>query len=487
LKRLIKKNLPIYYHILVLSLLAYFIVFLKIGSFNMRWWDESIFAVNTYEMMHNGKYFSAYFDGIADLYNRKPPLINWIQIAFIKTFGYNELALRLPSAIAAYLSVIAVFVFIYKSFNTVWAWISALILLTSFGFIHFHTARTADSDSLLTFFLLMSNICFINYFFKNKKATILYFLIFITLAFATKTYASLLFTPAYLIILIQQKKLKEFIFNWYFVLGVFILISSSISLIYLREIDTPGFLKASVINDAGSLFFVIDNHRESATFYLDNLFRLRFSIWAVFFVIGSLLIYFSKSKIEKIVVFSMLLLVLVYLIIISVSITKLEWYDMPIYPYLSIIAAYPIFFIIQNLSIKEKPLKPYSIFILITLLFSYPYYIMFNKSQSNVIANGEKQLEANERYIFKAMKEEKNLDGVKVYYNGFKGGLLFYKYRLAEKSQKLILTENALFNKNDKVLICNDSLKKVFTNQYTYTVIDGYNQAQLYQIADKSN
>lgn len=112
---------------------------------------------------------------------------------------------------------------------------------------------------------------------------------------------------------------------------------------------------------------------------------------------------------------------------------------------------------------------------------------MFNKSQSNIIANGEKQLEANECYIYKAMKEGKNLDGIQVYFNGFKGSLLFYKYKLAEKSQKLKLTENDSFNTNDKVLVCNDSLKKTLSKKYKYSVIDSYNQAQLFQIREKIN
>ena len=79
----------------------------------MRLWDESIYSVNTYEMIQNGKYFSLYFDGAPDLFNTKPPLINWIQICFVKLIGYNELALRLPSAIAATLTIVVLFVFMY--------------------------------------------------------------------------------------------------------------------------------------------------------------------------------------------------------------------------------------------------------------------------------------------------------------------------------------------------------------------------------------
>ena len=452
----------------------------------MRWWDESMFAVNTYEMMHNGKYFSVYFNNVADLYNKKPLLTNWIQLFFVKLFGYNELALRLPSAIAAGLTIIVVFTFIRKHLSVIWAWLSALILLTSSGFIHFHTARTADSDSLLTFFLLMTNIYFITYILYGHKRNIFIFFFFISLAFATKMYAALLFTPAYFIVIIQQKKLKEFIFNWAFTTGIFLLFSSTITLLYLRELDTPGYLKESLFEDAGRFFKVVETHKGSTLMYLNNLFKSRFSIWSSLLIIGSVLIFFSKNKFEKNILFCFLLLVLTYLIIITLSATKLEWYDMPIYPYLSIIAAYPLVLLFQNIVInKEKGTSIMQTSFCMAIIFFYPYYMMFDKSQGNTMSNGEKLLEANERYIFKKNLENKNLDGIKIYYSGYKGSLLFYKYKLAENSQKVELVNSNSFNINDRVLVCNDSLKNVLTYSFNYSVIDSYEAAQLIQITDK--
>lgn len=484
---MIKKNINIYYHILALGILIYFVVFLKIDSFSMRWWDESLFAVNTYEMIHNGKYFSAYFDNLPDIYNTKPPLINWCQIIFVKLFGYTELALRLPSAIAACFSIIVLFIYIAKKINLIWAWLSALILLTSSGFINFHTARTGDSDSLLTFFLLVGNICFINYCLHSKKRDIFIFFIFISLAFATKMFAALLFMPAYFVILIQQKKLKEFTLNWVSLIGVTLFFSSSIVLFYLRELDTPGYLRETLFRDAGRFFNVIENHKEPVFFYIDNLFKSRFSLWSVLFIIGSSFILFSKNKIEKKILPSMLLLIFVYLLIISISITKLEWYDMPIYPYLSVIAAYPLFLLIKNFNDKENSFAIIPTLFFIVTMFFYPYYIMFEKSQGNTISNGEKLLEANERYIFKKNRENKNLDDLKVYYSGQKSSLLFYKYKMAEKNQKLELVNNGLFKANDKVLVSNDSLKKELANKYKFLIIDSYDNAQVLQIIDTIN
>lgn len=471
-----------YYHILGLLILIYLIIFLKLDSFHMRWWDESMFAVNTYEMMNNGKYFSLYFDNAPDLFNTKPPLSIWLQLIFVKAFGYNELAIRLPSAIASALTVIFLFIFIAKNYSFLLAWISSLILLTSIGFINFHTARTADSDSLLTLFLVLANIYFLKFILDHNKKNILIFLIFISLAFATKMYAALLFTPAYLFILIQNKKTKEFVLNKFFISGSIFLLLTSFGLIYLREIDTPGYIQQILFKDAGRIFSIVENHSGPPIFYLENLFKTRFSIWAVFLVVGSVFSFNIENKADKKLLINFLILSLTYLIVISSSTTKLEWYDMPLYPFLSVIAAYPIFVLLKTFNPVANINSHKKMFLLVSIFFLYPYYIMFDKSQGNTIQNGEKVLESNERFIFKKNKEKKDLNGIKVYYSGYNGSLLFYKYKLNEINQKIELNNSGQFNLNDKILVSSDSLINQLQKKYEFSVIDKFDKAQMIQI-----
>lgn len=471
-----------YYHLLGLLILIYLVIFLKLDGFHMRWWDESMFAVNAYEMIHNGKFFSLYFDGSPDLFNTKPPLIIWLQILFVKTLGYNELALRLPSAIAAALTVIVLFNFLSKNYSFLLAWISVLILLTSYGFINFHTARTADSDSLLTLFLVSANIYFLKYILHDNKKHILIFLIFISLAFATKMYAALLFSPAYLFILIQNKKTKDFIFNKFFLSGVFFLLLASVGLIFLREMDTPGYIRQILFKDAGRFFSVVENHSGPPTFYLENFFKKRFSIWAVFLIVGSVFSFFIENKSDKKLLINLLILSLVYLLIISSSTTKLEWYDMPLYPLLSVIAAYPIFLLLKLLNPSDQMQSQQRMAFIIIIFFLYPYYMMFDKSQGNTIHNDEKVLEANERFIYKRYKEKKDLNGLKVYYSGYNGSLIFYKYKLSEINQKIELNKSGQFNLNDKVLVSNDSLINQLQKKYEFSIIDRYDKAQVIQL-----
>ncbi len=448
----------------------------------MRHWDESMFAVNTYEMLHNGKYFSLYFDGKPDLFNTKPPLTSWIQLLSVKVFGYNELALRLPSALAAAASVLVVFRFIAKHFSMLWAWISALILLTSSGFIHFHTARTADSDSLLCLFVLVSNLYFVKYLMTNEKKYIFLFFLFISFGFATKMYAALLFIPAYAIILIWQKKMAAFVFNKHFLAGISLFLLSAIALILLREMDTPGYFQQILSKDAGRLLTVVENHKESATFYFDNFFHSRFSAWFVLLILGAVLSFFTENKWHKSFLISLTILVAVYLAIITFSITKLEWYDMPLYPIISIIAAYPVYQLVHLAAMNSNSGKWIQYPVIIAALFIYPYHMMFDKSQSNRIPAGEMKNEASELYLFSRINQKVNLDKITVYYSEYNGSLIFYKYKLADSNQKIKLTNKGEFQLNDKVLVSNDSLVSKMHQHYTFSIIDQLENARLVQI-----
>jgi len=480
-----KSNYSIIVHYLILLWVIYLVVFLKLGSFHMRWWDESMFAVNTYEMIESGDYFSFSYNGKPDLYNTKPPLTNWLQILFVKIFGYNELSLRLPSALAACFSIIFIFKFTAKYFGYILAWLSALVLLTSTGFIGYHTARTADSDSLLTFFLLITNLSFIGFILNDKKSNVLIFFIFITLAFNTKLYAAFLFIPAYIFILIYFKKFKKFVVNKIFLFGLLFFLISSVSIIYLREIESPGYLSKIFFNDAGRLFNALEVHSRSSFYYLDNLFSSHFSFWIIFFILGSILIFHINKNTKYTILFSTFVLVVSYLLIITLSLTKLQWYDMPIFPYLALVSGFSIhFFIKKVLGSKNKSdqIKQYSMVILVSI---YPFLIMFGKSQANTIGLGERLQEADELYLFNAIKKDENLNGIKVLFHGWNGGLLFYKYKLLANDQEIELHTNIKdFHINDKILVSNDSLKIVLEDSFSLEKLSEYHASKLYRIKD---
>jgi len=482
-----KNKISISIQVLVLLILIYLVVFVKLGAFHMRLWDESMFAVNTYEMIHNGNYFANYFDGHPDICNTKPVLTLWAQALCVKLFGYNELSLRLPSAIASSLVILLVFIFLYKNYSTYWAWASALILLTSAGFIGFHTARTAEADSLLTLFLLLSNMAFLMFIISQKKKYILFFFLALTLAFATKMVAALLFLPSILIILIVYKQFKSFVLNLYFLAGTLLFLLINIGLMILRLNENPEYLHDFFNRDAGRMLQVTDGFKGSFTFYLDNLLTLHFATWFTMLILGLILLFIKKNLKERKFMAMVSILASGYFLLISASATKVGWYDMPLFPYLAIIAAYPVFLLIHWFLSNQATHKYLKATMIILAIFSFPYYIMFRNSQANSLSGFEKMNEASERFIFKKNVEHANLDGTKAFYTGYHGSLLFYKYKLHEINQNIELVTSADFAVNDKVLVSNDSLKSILKKKYTFQVLDAYDNAELVRIESEIN
>lgn len=468
-------------HYAALLGLIFLVVFLKLGSFHIRWWDESMFAVNTFEMMENGHYFSLYYDGAPDLFNTKPPLTNWLQLISVQLFGYSEYAIRYPSALAATLSILAIFRFAMRHLSIYWAWISALILLTANGFVAYHTARTGDADALLTLFMLLSVLAFIDYLITENKRQILFVFIFLTLGFATKLYAVFLFVPAFLVGLIYVKKLRQFIFNWHFLIGLVFFLGSATFLIVMREIETPGYIDLILSKDAGRIFEVVEYHTESATYYVDNLFTYRFGMWMIFAVTGTALLFVSKNEKHQIIHIVLFACVVSYLLVITFSATKLEWYDMPLFPLLALLAAYPIqSLILEKISVKWQQHA------LIALLFVYPYYIAFNESQGNTITLGDSKIEAKENYLYTAFRNQIDMNGVKVFYHCWDGGLLFYQYKFKTINQDLKLVYNLEnLSDNDRVLVSNDSLKNLLSSSFMVEPIDHLESAELVRLHPK--
>lgn len=448
----------------------------------MRMWDESMFAVNTYEMMQNGNYFTLYYNGVPDLYNTKPPLTVWLQLISVKLFGYNELAIRLPSATAAFFTISFLFRFVARYFDYIKAWIVALILISSAGFVGYHTSRTGESDAILTFFLFLLNLKFIQFLIEGKKQTIFLCFVFLTLAFATKLYAGFLFIPAYLFLLLYYEKFKAFVLTKEFLAGFILFIVVSLGLLYLRELESPGYLKVIWMNDAGRLLTVSKEFEKTGLFYLENLYEKQFSLYFLPLIIGCVLIFIRKrEQNQQQILVASFALVMVYLLIISFSQTKLSWYDMPLYPFLALITAGVFQLLTDYFSELRKGSGRLVSYLTIILIFSYPYHYRFCKSQGNRIDDGDIVKEANERYLFQAIRNGTDLDGLQVLYRSYNGPLLFYKYKLHDAGQEINLHTNTdNFKAGDRVLICKEEHRQELEESFDLLWVDGYQYADVY-------
>jgi 4-amino-4-deoxy-L-arabinose transferase-like glycosyltransferase len=115
--------------------------------------DEPRFAEASREMIERGNYIVPYFNNQLRL--DKPPLTYWAQVASYRIFGENDFATRFPSAIAAALTALLIFVWGRRMGGEKLGWWAAIIFTLSLqAFVH---AKAAVADMWLVLFVTLAN------------------------------------------------------------------------------------------------------------------------------------------------------------------------------------------------------------------------------------------------------------------------------------------------------------------------------------------
>lgn len=446
----------------VLAAALYFVFFQHLSDFHIRNWDESLFAVNAYEMAHNGNFIVPHFKQTPDLWNSKPPMQLWLQVCFIKIAGYNELAIRLPSAIASAVTALLLFFFVKRRSSRLFALTVFLVFVSSAGVSAFHTGRTGDPDAALSLFLTVSCLFYYKWLFENDDPSLLYGFIALALAFLTKSVAALLFVPAFLGLGIYFKR-SPFKSSWFYT-GLLLFLLVVVSFLLLREYQNKGYIAYFLKADIGRLATTIESHREPFDFYINNLFAYRFR-WMLFVVPGALLLWLNQKTRPLCVFLSSLFLS--YFLIVSCSTTKLEWYDLPLFPLLSILSAVTVYSIGQKLK-----LRPASVAAFLLVVFSLPLYYSFRHSYKSEIPSAEKEQEALTEYAFRH-KSDDGLDGVVFLTTRFDRPLYFYKYMLNGKGFDYTITSSvAHLSMGQTVIVAEDSLETMLRQSYATELVE---------------
>lgn len=139
---------------LVLALAA-FNLFFRLDREFLTEWDSSLYATSAAEMVASDRWIATTSNGTLDYYNSKPPLNVWLIALAIKVFGPSLVALRLPAAASAWLTVAIVLLWGWRRIGPAVGVVSAFVLATSFGFIYVHSGRAAEPDAPMTLLLLL--------------------------------------------------------------------------------------------------------------------------------------------------------------------------------------------------------------------------------------------------------------------------------------------------------------------------------------------
>ena len=118
-------------------------------------WDEALYAMSAWEMAESHDWIGVRMFGNLDYSNTKPPLNVWLLVVAFETFGRNLFSLRFFSVLSAWLTVLALMAWSRRRFGEPVALAAGIILSTTFGFLHVHSGRTANTDALFTLLVLL--------------------------------------------------------------------------------------------------------------------------------------------------------------------------------------------------------------------------------------------------------------------------------------------------------------------------------------------
>ena len=318
---------------LALAGLCWFAFFYRLGALPMYPWDEARLADNALEMTRNGNWLVVYYEGAPDLWSPKPPLMIWLIALAIKAAGPVEWAVRLPSAIAALITTVVLFLFPSVHLRDRLAgFLASAALMSTLGYLAKHAARSADYDALLTLWTTLYILAF--YLALEKKGSrsfhLTAFAVASTMAVMTKGVGGLIFFAPLAAYVIAVPRFRSLLKTRSLYLAFLAPIAIGCLYYIIREHAIPGYVAAVLHTDIGRYTTGVDAKPNSNPLYyvlqprnLPWLPALPVAFWACR--------RFGHQP-EKALTAFLTIGILGYLLIISFARTKQGWYALPLHP-----------------------------------------------------------------------------------------------------------------------------------------------------------
>jgi hypothetical protein len=166
--------------------------------------------------------------------------------------------------------------------------------------------------------------------------------------------------------------------------------------------------------------------------------------------------------------------------------TKLEWYDVPLYPYLSILIAIFIFYIFdylqknswfnQSLSVNIIP------FIFLFLIGIEPYKKIIDKTYKPKEYGWDLDFYEISYFLKNAVNGKYDLNHHYLVYEGYNAHLLFYIKILNDKGIDISFKDWSKLLPNDTVIVSQHYLKEFIEKNYDFKLINACGNLLIYKI-----
>ena len=366
-----------YYSFILLIGLCFGLVFFNLGTNKLIPFDEAIYAKVSKNILTTQDYFTLTWVGGQKYWFEKPPLYFIITGFLFDTLGVSEFTARLTTALFS----IACLIFTYKigklisSSRVGYLAVLALILNTSY----LYYSRTAMLDVILTSLITISIYFYLKNTIENHESQLYLTGLFIGLAVLTKSIVGflplgyILFHQIYLIF-IKNQNYKESIIKFSKILGISVIVSLPWHL-YMLYLHGNIFIDSYFGYHLFQRFSTEIEDKGGPWYYYINVIRNSMRLWFVL-LIPSLVfaLYKLRKNIKEKNIMFLLISSIITLLFFSISSSKLRWYVMPIYPFLSLIAAIFVGYLFEKFEKKSKSLILIFMGMFVFVLSNFAYF-----------------------------------------------------------------------------------------------------------------
>lgn len=436
-------------------ILCYFPLCHRIDNSYIQLWDEARNVTNAIEMLNNGNWLTRYFENRPDIWELKPPLLVWCQALSLKTFGYTELAVRIPSMFFSLCTVLFLIWIGNKITGKIYSGaLATFIMVSCQGYIGDHAARFGDHDVVLTFFsTVLVGLSFL-FFETRKNFYLLLLFVSLFLGWAAKSITIFMFVPALILWAWYDKKLKEIVLQRSFWIGIVVLIALIFTYYFIREKSLPGYTMLVWQNELFGRYLGLSQdfsvHHDPFWYYLIGFLNKRFIPFIFIFFAGIIYIIVNKKNSFRKFLLFLLLNWLVFFTVIS-SGSKNFWYDMPLYPIASLFLG---ILIVQVFYSLKKPFQ--WVFSLIAIGI---FYIGYSNSIAYTLIPKNNSTDPLVR-LCSYLKDDSNLKygNFKIYNLSYNSHLYLYIEAAKVKGVKIKIERLEEFNKGDRVVVTDPHL-----------------------------
>jgi 4-amino-4-deoxy-L-arabinose transferase-like glycosyltransferase len=322
-----------FFSIIGLLLAALILFGVNLGSLPLRDWDEGTVAQVAKEISQapEGSWRWLFPTLWGEPYLNKPPLVHDLIALVYKIIGINEFTSRLPGALLSVISVVLLYGVGREIFAArIPALFSALVYLTLLPIIR-HGRLAMLDGAVLCFTLLMFWSVLRSR--RDLRWALIAGLGFGLIGLSKGAIALLLGAIALLFLAWDTPRLLTSVYLWIGILlgSIPVIVWYSLQWLHYREI----FIATSIFNQSLSrIWSNVEGHQQPPWYYLVELLKYSWP-WLIFAVYGWKLAWENRhwGWAKLILVWSG-----VYFLIVSLMVTKLPWYILPLYPALSLAA-----------------------------------------------------------------------------------------------------------------------------------------------------